>query len=55
MSKNTTALSPDLIDLARRAVERVRINSELKDLWLEAEGLNEWSTALRGLEERLGG
>ena len=55
MSKNTTALSPDLIDLARRAVERVRINSELKDLWLEAEGLNEWSAALRGLEERLGG
>jgi hypothetical protein len=55
MSKNTTALPPDLIDLARRAVERVRINSELKDLWLEAEGLNEWSTALRGLEERLGG
>ena len=55
MSKNTTALPPDLVDLARRAVERVRINSELKDLWLEAEGLNEWSAALRGLEARLGG
>jgi hypothetical protein len=55
MSKNTTALPPDLVDLARRAVERVRTNSELKDLWLEAEGLNEWSAALRGLEARLGG
>jgi hypothetical protein len=53
ISKNTTPLPPDLADLARRAVERVRTNSELKDLWLEAEGLNEWSAALRDLEERL--
>jgi hypothetical protein len=45
---------PDLVDLARGAVERVRTNSELKDLWLEAEGLNEWSKALRDLEKRLG-
>ncbi len=27
----------------------------LKDRWLEAEGLNEWSAALRDLEERLRG
>ena len=53
ISKNKSGTSPDLIDLARRAVERVRTNSELKDLWLEAEGLNEWSAALRDLEERL--
>ncbi len=46
---------PDLIELARRAVDRVRTNSELKDLWLEAEGLNEWSAALRDLRERLAG
>jgi hypothetical protein len=45
----------DLVDLARRAVERVRTRSELKDLWLEAEGLNEWSTALRDLEAGLSG
>lgn len=45
--------SPEMMDLARRAVERVRTNSELKDLWLEAEGLNEWSAALRDLELRL--
>jgi hypothetical protein len=44
---------PDLADVARRAVEKVRTNSELKDLWLEAEGLNEWSAALRALETRL--
>ena len=45
----------DLSDLAIRAVQRVRTNSELKDLWLEAEGLNEWSAALRDLEKRLAG
>ena len=47
--------SSDLVDLARRAVEKVRTSSELKDLWLQAEGLNEWSAGLRELEERLRG
>jgi len=47
------APSAEMSDLARRAVERVRTNSELKDLWLEAEGLNEWSAALRELQGRL--
>jgi hypothetical protein len=51
--ENKVAVPPDLVDLARRAVERVRTNSELKDLWLEAEGLNEWSASLRDLESRL--
>jgi len=45
--------SSQMSDLARRAVEKVRTNSELKDLWLEAEGLNEWSAVLRDLEKRL--
>ena len=52
-SKNQALVPSDLVDLARRAVERVRTNSELKDLWLEAEGLNEWNAALRELTERL--
>lgn len=47
------APSAEMSELARCAVERVRTNSELKDLWLEAEGLNEWSAGLRNLEERL--
>ena len=55
ISENQAGAPPDLIELARRAVERVRTNSELKDLWLEAEGLNEWSAALRELKERLSG
>ena len=53
--KNDAGIPPDLVDLAHRVVEKVRINSELKDLWLEAEGLNEWSAALRDLEGRLNG
>ena len=52
---NDGSAPPDLINLARRAVEKVRTNSELKDLWLEAEGLNEWSASLRDLEGRLQG
>ena len=49
------APSSEMSELARRAIERVRTNSELKDLWLEAEGLNEWSAVLRELEGRLNG
>ena len=54
-AKNTAPPSPDLTALAVRAVLRVRTDSELKDLWLEADGLNEWSAALRNLEQRLSG
>jgi hypothetical protein len=53
MGRFEGAPSAEMTDLARRAVERVRLNSELKDLWLEAEGLNEWSAVLRDLEARL--
>ena len=47
------APSAEMSELAHRAVNKVRLNSELKDLWLEAEGLNEWSAVLRDLERRL--
>jgi hypothetical protein len=47
------APSSEMAELARLAVDKVRTNSELKDLWLEAEGLNEWSAALRNLQARL--
>ncbi len=53
ISKSKAEAPPDLVEAARHAVEKVRTNSELKDLWLEAEGLNEWSAALRELKERL--
>ncbi len=54
-SKTKAESLPELAALAFRAVQRVRTNSELKDLWLEADGLNEWSASLRGLEARLAG
>jgi hypothetical protein len=52
-SQTKAVSSPDLNELAVRAVEKVRRNSELKDLWLEAEGLNEWAAGLQNLKERL--
>jgi len=54
-AKSENGSIPDLAGLAIRAVQRVRTNSELKDLWLEADGLNEWSAGLRDLERRLAG
>ena len=54
-AKSEDGSIPDLTGLAIRAIQRVRTNSELKDLWLEADGLNEWSAGLRDLEKRLEG
>jgi hypothetical protein len=47
--------SPELTAVAVRALERVRRNSEVKDLWMEADGLNEWVEAMKELQGRLGG
>jgi len=55
VSKIEGSPSAEMNELAGRAVNKVRNNSELKDLWLEAGGLNEWSAALRELEGRLSG
>ena len=49
------ALTPKLKVTAIRALERVRTNSEVKDLWLQADGLNDWIAAIRELQGRLGG
>ncbi len=51
---NRQASTPELKALALRALERVRKNSELKDLWLEADGLNDWIAAIQDLQTRLG-
>src|SRR5579863_6364735 len=40
VEKNSGAPSSEMNELARTAVEKVRSKSELKDLWLEADGLN---------------
>ncbi|HXR14995.1 MAG TPA: DUF4259 domain-containing protein [Terriglobales bacterium] len=52
---NRPASTPELIALALRALERVRKNSELKDLWLEADGLNDWIAAIQDLQTRVRG
>ncbi len=52
---NQQASTAGLKALALRALERVRKNSELKDLWLEADGLNDWIAAIQDLQARLGG
>ena len=49
------ALTPALKSEALRAAERVRRDSELKDLWMEADGLNEWIGVVKDLQSRLGG
>jgi hypothetical protein len=51
---NRQATTPELKALAIRALDRVRRNSELKDLWLEADGLNDWIGAIHDLQTRLG-
>jgi hypothetical protein len=55
VKKYSRISTPELNALAVRALERVRRNSELKDLWMEADGLNDWVAAIRELQSRLGG
>jgi len=43
----------NLVQLALRAVRRIRMDSELKDLWSESGGIMEWIGTLAILEERL--
>jgi len=55
VKKHPQALTPRLKDAALRAADRVRRNSELKDLWMEADGLTDWIEVLKDLQARLGG
>jgi hypothetical protein len=54
VKKYTQITTPELNALAVRALERVRKDSELKDLWMEADGLNDWTAVVRDLQTRLG-
>lgn len=53
--KNPQTLTAELRAVAVRALERVRRNSEVKDLWMEADGLNDWTAAIQELQSRLNG
>ena len=43
----------DLAALALQAVRRVRLDSELKDLWGESDAAEDWNEAISDLEKRL--
>ncbi|HET6764055.1 MAG TPA: DUF4259 domain-containing protein [Longimicrobiaceae bacterium] len=45
---------PWMLDFARRALERVARDSELRELWLESGDAGEWEATLVDLRERLG-
>ncbi|MBO0697582.1 MAG: DUF4259 domain-containing protein, partial [Zavarzinella sp.] len=45
--------APELVALARRAVERVLRRSELRDLWADSEDSEAWQAELSGLLARL--
>lgn len=49
---HSTALQSDLLTLAINAVEIVKTNSELKDLWEERNG-NQWHSSVANLQRRL--
>lgn len=53
VSKLKTKADPSMISLALRAVERIKTNSELKELWDESENPDEWYAAVGELEARL--
>ena len=52
LSNNEITVDQSLVDLAIRAIERIKTNSELKELWEESNA-SEWLTAINNLEERL--
>jgi hypothetical protein len=51
---NPQCLSPELKEVASRALDRVRRNSEVKDLWMEMDGLNDWIASVQELQGRVG-
>jgi hypothetical protein len=49
------AVDGNLLMLARSAIERIRRESELKELWQDTEGYDDWQSLLENLVRRLGG
>ena len=53
ISKLKIKSSSNLISLALKVVERIKTDSELKELWDESENPSEWYDEVRRLEDRL--
>jgi hypothetical protein len=47
------AADANIISLALKALERIKNNSELKELWDESETSAEWYSSISNLEDRL--
>ncbi|HXI69343.1 MAG TPA: DUF4259 domain-containing protein [Verrucomicrobiae bacterium] len=52
VQQHLSSLNPDIVPLARQAVNIVRTNSELKDLWEEGDA-TEWHQVVQDLDKRL--
>ena len=52
IQQHSSSLKPDIIPLARQAVNIVKTNSELKDLWEEGDA-SEWYQVIQDLDQRL--
>lgn len=52
-SKPDNIATPENLELARDAVKRIRIESELRDLWEEADEFDDWLADVAALESRL--
>jgi hypothetical protein len=53
VSRLTIEADSRFVHLALKAVERIKTDSELKDLWDESENQDEWYSAMASLEVRL--
>lgn len=49
-----TRLTPELVEAALQSLQRVRADSELKELWEETEAYASWVSTLDDLQHRLG-
>ena len=47
------AINPKIIYSAQEAIQMVKEDSELKDLWAKSNNLNEWIKVVQDLEDRL--
>jgi|SRR5882724_1731315 len=53
VSRSTIKFDSNLVSLALKAVQRIKTDSELKQLWDESENPDEWYSSLDNLEVRL--
>ena len=53
VSKLKMKADPSMVSLALKAIERIKTDSELKELWDESENPGEWYEAVGNLEARL--